>query len=65
MGQTETFLHIRETVDKMKRQSMEWEKGLVKDMTNRGLISKLYRQFVQHNTKKQTTQIKKMGRRTE
>ena len=65
MGQTETFLRIRETVDKMKRQSMEWEKGLVKDMTNRGLISKLYRQFIQHNTKKQTTQIKKMGRRTE
>ena len=56
MGQTETFLLIRETVDKMKRRSMEWEKGLIKDMTNKGLISKLYKKFIQHNTKKQTTQ---------
>ena len=45
MGQTETFLLIRETVDKMKRQSMEWEKGLVKDMTNKGLTSKLYKKI--------------------
>ena len=51
MGQTQTFLRIRETAEKMKRQSMEWEKGLIKDMNNRGLVSKLYKQFIQHNAK--------------
>ena len=55
----------KETITKVNRQPSEWEKRTADETTDKGLTSKLYRQFIQHNTKKQTTQIKKMGRRTE
>ena len=31
-----SFLHSKETINKMKRQSTEWEKILANDMSNKG-----------------------------
>ena len=52
------FCTAKETINKMKRQPTEWEKIFANEVTNKGLISKIYKQFMQLNIKKQTTQPK-------
>ena len=53
------FCAAKETINKMKRQPSEWEKIFAKEATDKGLISKIYKQFMQLNIKNQTTQIQK------
>ena len=40
----------------MKRQPSEWEKIIVSETTDKGLISKIYKQPIQLNARKTTTQ---------
>ena len=54
-----SFCTTKETINKMKRQHTEWEKIFVNDATDKGLISKIYKQFIQLNNKNQTTHPKK------
>ena len=44
--------------NKMKIQHMGWEKIFANDVTNKGLISKAYKQFIQFNNNNKTTQSK-------
>ena len=43
----------------MKRQPTEWEKIIAKETTDKELVSKVYKQFIQLNTKKANNSIKK------
>ena len=53
-----SFRKAKETAVKTKRQPSEWEKIFANDSMDKGLISKIYKQLMQLNIKKQTTQSK-------
>ena len=54
-----SFCTANETIIKMKRQQSEWEKIISNEATDKGLISKLYKQLIQLNTRKINKPIKK------
>ena len=43
---------MKETIDKMRRLPMEWEKIFAHELTNKGSISKIHKQLIQLNIKK-------------
>ena len=53
-----TFCTAKETINKTKRQPTDWEKIFANDETDKGLTSKIYKQLIHLNNKKQTTQSK-------
>ena len=49
----------KETISKVKRQSSEWEKIIANEATDKQLISKIYKQLMQLNSRKINDAIKK------
>ena len=54
-----SFYKAKETTNKTKRQPSEWEKIFANESTDKGLISKIYKQLMQLNIKKTNNPIKK------
>ena len=51
MIKPKSFCTAKETTNKMKRQHSEWEKIIANETTDKGLISKIYKQLIQLNRK--------------
>ena len=54
-----SFFTAKETISKVKRQPSEWDKIIANETTDKGLISKIYKQLIQLNTRKTNNAIKK------
>ena len=50
---------MKETINESKRQHMEWEKIFVNDISDKGLVSKIYKELIQLNTRKTNNPVKK------
>ena len=60
--QNKKLLHS-EGNNKTKRQPTEWEKIFVNDMSDKGIVSKIYKELAKLNTQRTNNPVKKMGRR--
>ena len=58
------FCTTKETIRKVKRQHSEWEKMIANEATDKELISKIYKQLLQLNSRKINDPIKKNGPKT-
>ena len=59
-----SFCPMKETISKVERQPSEWGKITANKATDKELISKIYKQLMQLNTKKNKQPNQKVGKRT-
>ena len=57
-----SFCTTKEIISKVKRQPSEWEKIIANEATDKQLISKIYKQLLQLNSRKINDPIKKWAR---
>ena len=58
-----SFCTMKETISKVKRQTSEWEKIIANEATDKEVISKIYKQLLQLNSRKINDPIKKKKKR--
>ena len=57
-----SFCTAKETISKVKRQPSDWERMAANKATDKGLISKIYKQLLQLNSRKTNDPIKKWAK---
>ena len=57
-----SFHTSNETISKVKRKPSEWEKIIANETTDKGLISKIYKQLIQLNARKNKQPNQKVGK---
>ena len=56
------FCLVKETISKTKRQPTEWEKMFANDTSDKGLVSKIYKELIKLNTQKTNDPVKKWAK---
>ena len=59
LNKLKSFCTAKETINKVKRQPSEWEKITANEKTDKELVSKIDKQFLQLNSRKINNPIKK------
>ena len=59
-----SFCTAKETISKTKRQPTEWEKMFASDISDKGLVSKIYKELIKLNTQKTKNPVKKWAKDT-
>ena len=54
------FCTAKETISQVRRQPSEWEKIIANETADKGLISKIYKQLIQLNTRKTNNPTKNL-----
>ena len=54
-----SFCTAKETINKVKRQPSEWEKIIANETTDKGLISRIFKQLIELNARKTNNPIQK------
>ena len=54
-----SFCRAKETTNKTKRQPTEWEKIFANDISDKGLVSKIYKEITKLHTRKTNNPVKK------
>ena len=54
-----SFCTAKETINKTKRQPTEWEKILANDISDKGLVSKIYKELTKLHIRKTDNPVKK------
>ena len=57
-----SFCTTKETISKVKRQPSDWEKIIANEATDKGLISEIYKQLLQLNSRKINDPIRKWAK---
>ena len=59
-----SFCIAKETINKTRRQPIDWEKISANNAIDKGLISKIYKQFIQFDNKRNKQFNPKIGKRS-
>ena len=57
-----SFCTVKETINKTKRQPVEWEKIFANGLSDKGLVSKMYKELTKLNTQKTNNPMKKWAK---
>ena len=57
-----SFCTAKETINKTKRQPREWEKIFANDISDKGLVSKIYKELTKLHTQKANNPVKKWAK---
>ena len=62
LSKLKSLCTTKETISKVKRQPSEWEKRIASEAMDKELISKIYKQLLQLNSRKINDPIKKWAK---